>query len=299
MSIDAFTLARADLAGNTVGQLQSQSYNANEQISAESGDGKVDNEFATIFSKSPAVDLTTTALNKALGHVGIGGLPLATGSVGTFYYQKLKQGGTRDSSGHVSVEFTAGMVVPRRIRATAGGVATYDLTALASAEDNNNAPIAISSGATLPSEDTTDELFTCGVATIDEGGGSPITFNPSEIEVEFGIQELQIQTGGTIYPRLAAIMRRTPQITVRGPKIDLLTGTEFQEGRAISAFPTSVVFPKAAQGGGLAGSGDKKVTVNQGMITSRTLSGETDSESQIELLITPTYDGTNDVLSIN
>lgn len=298
---NVFVLRQVELAGSAVHQITNYDWQAGEEILRVGGDGKIDPEFAAIVNKSPVASITTSALSTALSLIGIGGVKLdGTAGKGVLYYQKMDPGGGRAGSGHASIDLLAGIAIPRRLRAAVGQgqAATLDFDVIVAQETKGSAPIALNTGVTLPAAVAATEQYTAGDVTVDVGATSPITLTTvQEIDVDFGISEAVVQAGGTIWPRHAGIQTREPTVTVRWNDPTQLA-SDFPTGRKISANPTDVVLPKLAEGGAYAGSGDVKVTINEGVAVITSFGGGADEPQVGELTLWPSHDGTNDILAL-
>ena len=290
---DKYTVYAIGINATIIDQIQSRSFDLGHEVITLGGDGSVDDQFAAIIASRPRATLTTTAIAKALTVCGFDGLDLSSGC--DLWFQKLLSEGKRAGTlAHVKVSYSDGMLLPRRLSAQQGQVANYELEVIAVASDGVTAPHSITTGATLTGSPSTSEAFTLGPVSVN---GSALA-GVSDVGIDFGIEEHVLEADGGLYPKNVSIMKRRPKITIQTTNIAELTGSDFQVGDSIPVVDTVLTLYKLAEGGALAGSGDKTITIDEGMMVVREGSGDDDSGDTLTLEIIPTYDGTNDSLVI-
>lgn len=290
---DKYVPYAIEINATIIDQIQSRSFELGHDVQTIRGDGNVDELFATIIASRPRSQMATTALAKALTVCGYSGLDLSSGC--DIWFQKVAAKGTRAGTlSHAKVVYSDGLLVPRRISAQQGQLATYELEIIATADDGTTAPHSISTGATLAGSPDTTEAFTLGPVSV---GGSALA-GVQEVTVDFGIEEALIESDGGVYPRDVYINARRPRITIRTTDIATLSSTDFQKADPVSATDTVITFYQLAEDGTLTGSGDKTVTIDQGIMRVVEGGGDEDSGDMLTLEITPTYDGSNAVLVI-
>lgn len=253
-------------------------------------DGKVDPEFAAIMDIVPGGTITTTAIEKGLTVCGIDALPI-TSNV-DIYFQKVAPNSTRATgTNHVAMSLATGLLVPRRISAQQSQVATYELEVIASSNDGTTAPHSITAGQALAGSPATTEQFTLGPFTLN---GTVIECQG--VEIDFGIDVKVERADGSPYARLVYVHERMPTITLTVPDIAAITGGGFQTGTQISS-TTKVSLLKMEQGGTRAASGHIECEIAEGLVTVEEGGGDGSRIDQGRILITPTFDGTNDILA--
>lgn len=290
---DKYVPYAIEINATIIDQITSRSFELGHEVQTLRGDGNVDEHFATIIASRPRFTLTTTALAKALTVCGFGGLDLSSGA--DIWFQKVAAKGTRaGSSSHTRVTYSDGLLLPRRISASQGQIATMEFEGIATSDDGTTAPMSIATSASLAGSPGTTEAFTLGPVSV---GGSTLA-GVTEVEVDFGIEEALIESDGGVYPRDAYINARRPRISIKTTNVAELTSTDFQKADPVGATDTVITFYKLAEDGTLAGSGDKTITIDQGIMRVVEGGGDEDSGDLLTLEIIPTYDGTNAVLVI-
>lgn len=290
---DKYVPYAIEINATIIDQITSRSFDLGHDVQTLRGDGNVDEQFATIIASRPRFTLTTTAIAKALTVCGFAGLDLSGGA--DIWFQKVAAKGTRAGTlSHTRVTYADGLLVPRRINAQQVQIATYEFEGIATADDGLTAPMSITTSASLGGSPGTTEAFTLGPVSV---GGSALA-GVQEVTVDFGINEETIESDGGIYPRDAYINSRTPRITIRTTDIATLISTDFQKADPVGATDTVITLYKLAEDGTLAGSGDKTITIDQGIMRVVEGGGDEDAGDMLTLEIIPTYDGTNAVLVI-
>lgn len=290
--LDAFTAYAVIVNSTLFDQVMASGFQGNPNVQRIMADGEPDPTYAAVMSIEPRGTLTTTAINKALLVCGIDGLPITTGL--DIWLQKVGANSTRATgASHAKISIDQGMVVPRRITATREQPATYELEVIG-VSDDGTAPHSITAGAALTGSPTTNEAFTLGPCLINNTAVAGV----QQIEIDFGI-EVRVEYGdGGPFPRLVYIQARQPTITIRVLNAAAITGTSFINGQAIAS-ATRVTLLKLTQNGLRAGAGDVVVTANDGTVQVNTVGGDGTGPYLQEIVITPVYDGTNDVLAFS
>ena len=266
----------------------------------EGADGMVDPTFVAVQSQSPKVGFTSTKLATALAKCGISGLAISADADedgAEFWFQKVAEGGTRTSgSNHLKMTMKKGLLVPRSLSAPNDGIANLTFEALA-VYDLTNDPIVIATSQSLEGTPVVDELFTCGPVEINGVALAGI----QEITIDFGITELIEGADGQVWPTFVGIMTRRPVITIR--TLDVLSLNTFGlSGKAQGATDSKIYLRKIAEGGTrVADATEEHISfaIDEGRIMVNTISGGHDAPQMSEVKITPSYDGSNDIMVIN
>ena len=255
-------------------------------------DGKVDPEFASIMDIEPRGTIITTGIDKGLTVCGVDALAI-TDDVDIFF-QKVAANSTRTSgSAHAIMTIATGLLVPRRISAQQGQVATYELEVIAASTDGTTAPHSIAASSALAGSPATDEQFTLGVFTLN---GSAVACQG--VEIDFGIDVKVERADGSPYPCLVYVHERMPSITITVPDVASITGAGFQAGTAISS-STKVQLLSMAQNGTRNATGHVECTVAEGLVTVEENGGDGSRIDQGTITITPTYNGSADILAFS
>lgn len=294
MSIGSiFTLYAVNTPSGLIDQITEQSYDPRLNEILNSGDGKVDAEFAALMSSSPMVSFTTHAVATALGYAGISGLNIS--SAATLFFQRYAQGGTRQgATSHLKLDMALGLLVPRTLQVSHDGEASIGYDLFARSSDGTTNPITVTDAQSLSGSPAVDEKFTLGAVTVNNVALGAV----QDVSIDFGIEEVVLGADGNPFPTFTGIRARRPSITIRTMHLDKLdadAGDITKEGIAISS-STTIVLARMAQGA-IRGGTDITITVNEGRVSPRQASAGQD-EATLELVITPTFDGTNDILAI-
>lgn len=266
----------------------------NELIQA--ANGQVDPQFVALMGQAPKVSWTTSALARALAKIGIGGYAIADDDEAVFFLQAMAAGGTRAGTlSHLKLTLNEGIQVPRTLQGSQGGIATISYEAFAT-YDGTNDPVVLATSQTLTGSPTVDELFTVGPVVIN----GAVLDGIQDITIDFGIGELIQAANGQVWPEFAGIMGRQPVITIR--TVDSLAIDTFGlTGTAQGATDSLIHFRKLSEGGTRVADNVAehiKITLDEGRITTRTVSGSQGSPIISELVFTPTFDGTAAIIVI-
>jgi hypothetical protein len=174
----------------------------------------------------------TTALAAALTIAGLDAYDIT--STTDFYFQKVKQGGTRDSNAAIKMTLALGMLLPKSIEGSQGkdpAKVMYDLYPISS--DGETAPITIATGQTLPTINRVSQLYTIGPVRINAGSLSAV----QSIKWDLGMKEEHKSSDGSAYMTYCGLNDREPKCAINGLELtDLDTFT--LEGVALTSFST-------------------------------------------------------------
>jgi len=277
--------------------------NLSEELAA--ADGCVDPKYVAVMSQEPRLRVSTTALATVLGKVGISGLLIeASGSSGLnaveAWLQKMLSGGTRTpptTAEHTKLSIGNGLIIPRTINAPLNAFATYDLEISAISSDGSTSPLTITGSQQLTGSPDVTEAFVCGPVKIN---GSAIT-GIEDITVDFGIEEIVRQGDGEAYPTFVGIMNRNPSIRVRSSNVGILS-TLTAAGAEQGASDSVVYLRKVDEGGTRVADATSEhisFTIDDGRISCQTVGGSQGEPLMAEVIITPTYDGTNAIMVVS
>lgn len=297
-----FMLGCVNLIGDSnsaqLNQIQSDSLDTGIETVLFGGDGKVDREFAAVMFQQPIATFSTTAIARALAEAGISAAAIGTDpATADLYYQQAAPGGTRLTGGNSTrVRISKGMLTPRTIDAQDRQIATisYELGAIST--DGTTAPLTIAASQTMPTLLAADQAFTVGPASINGTSLGGV----QSLSIDFGLQLMIVSGGGEAYPTFIGIATRQPTIRVRTLDVDLAASLQVAaQGATDSVF----YLRKLAEGGTRVANATAEhisFSVDDGIITTRRVGGEGEDQPQmLEILVEPTWDGTNDVIAIN
>ena len=243
-----------------------------------------------VGSQRPRIRFATTALATALGVSGAAGLSLDAGAAAAvdLWFQKRAEGGTFTAgSVHTKISVHEGLMVPRSLDAVAGqpAVIGYEIIPV---YDGTIEPLIIAASQALVGTPGGDEGFDVGPVVINGVQLDGI----QEIHVDFGITVVDELANGKAWPIYASIMGITPSIRLVTTEADALS-TFGLDGTIQGATDSVVFLTKMAVGAtrNADNSGDHiSVTVDDGQILVSSVGG---SDARAEVLILPTWDGTN------
>lgn len=291
----AFTIYAATIDGTLIDEVSSCNFAANVENILQSADGGVDPTFSAVKMAAPRITFNSMAIKTALDAIGISGANISSSAV--FFFQKLSQGGTRESgSDHLKLTATAGMVVPKTISAGHDTPAEISYEAIL-LSDSGAEPVAIAASQALTGSPTVDEMFMAGPVTIN---GTTLS-GVQSIDIDFGITDQTLGGDGEAYPTFASIMSRQPRITITLFDMDYLA-TVSLDGLAQGLTDSVVYLRKVAAGGARVADATEEhisFTIDDGIITIESGDGSNDSVAEAKIVISPVYDGTNDILVID
>jgi hypothetical protein len=255
------------------------------------GDGRVDPNFVAAILQAPRGTLSTMAIVRALGFVPMAGLAINGTAIG-FYFQQYAQGSTRDANGALKVSMDDGLIVPVSIEADQRQASiTYEV--IGRTNDGTTNPLAVAIDQALPALTAADQWFVAGPASIN---GTAID-SVETVRVDFGIQTISVASNGLPYPRFVAVQARQPSIVIgcRDPELLNTLGV----GGVAQGVTDSLVYLRkcAANGARVADNVAEhlKLSIDQGRIQVSRLGG---AEGNCEVRISPTYDGTADIVAV-
>ena len=266
---------------------------------ALNGSGKVDVGFVAALGAAPELAFSTTAISTALATFLTGANPLngiaITGSNFLFYYEKITNRGTRTAgSNHVKATVAEGMVIPISIDASHYGVASAAYRVICCSADGTTAPIAFAASQALDGGiANASEMFTLGPVAIN---GTTLD-GVSSVSINFGNNAEVTGGDGNPYPEFCAITTRRPSISISTNNLDDFVSWGLI-GAAQGASDSVITLAAVTNDGTLTGSGDKTFTIDAGRIAYRDIAGSDGSAIGGSIVITPRYDGTNEVIVI-
>jgi len=298
MSLSAlWKLYAINTAGGLIDGIQNVNRDSGDEEVVIASDGLVDPTFVAMIQQRPVVNFETVKIAHALAICGIGGYAIAADA--DMYWQKMKQGGTRESTGHIKVTAGTGLLIPQPINASQGGEATIGYRLLPISDDGVNAPLTVATGQSLAGSPAVDEAFTVGPAKY----GASMIQGVTQSTIDLGLREVVEGSDGETYATFAGIDGREPSITVQTKDIAVAESTIGRAGQKIDGTsPFKVWLRKKAQGGGNVAAGTAEhvlFTVNAGRIVLASDEAQHDSTGTATLRITPVHDGTNDIVAVS
>ncbi|MBN1126923.1 MAG: hypothetical protein JXA82_18115 [Sedimentisphaerales bacterium] len=288
--MDAYMISSVLHVSTLIKGIQSYNFDPALQSILLSGSGAVDPTFAGVVRAEPKFTFSSVEIKKCLANLGANNGIAVNGTNMSFWMQKTVSGGLRASgANHIRADIAAGIVVPQTLRATLVGEAVLEYLVTMISADGMTAPVMFTSGFDLhASEGGADQAYTLGQVQLN--GTNVDAF---EVVVNFGLSLLT--SGGRAYPTHVFINRRRPSIVINTYEVDLIT-TLGLTGTAQTESDSVIQFDNIEDGGGR-GSSPIAVSVDAGRLALQPISGNDGERLGTSILITPTYDGSNDILA--
>lgn len=283
-----FKVSSVKIGATTINGITNSSDNLNSEVINDPTTGSLYPKLAAIRQVKPTAEFVTRHIATMLGAVGIAGVDISglTGGI-IQYMQKVKDGGSRDTSGHISRTINAGMIVLGSISASHGQDAELTVRVFAGF-DGTNDPLVYSTGVTLPT-DTDGGRFTLGPCTVESVTMTGVT----SLNIDFGFQVTQDGADGEKWPTLVYADTCSPTITITCMDASLAGSSGFPiDGLAVTHANTTCYLRSIANGG----------TVEDDAETSHikfTAAGlahvlqSNDGSGMMQVKVECTFDGTN------
>lgn len=247
--------------------------------------------FDAAEEQSPQFQFTTQDLYRAINAIGWDGAD-ATGA--QLWMTRMAHAGLRSSaSDHTRVTVADGYVVPLTIQAQHGQWATMEAQIWPASTDGND-PLSFTDNVALPSPASAPSAFTVGPCEIN---GTAIQVQ--QVNLDFGVEVHARRHDGEVWPSLVSGMLAAPVIRITTDDVgELSRGTN---AFGLSGAGCVLFFQKAATHGlrvAAATEEHLRVTVASGMVIAGEVDANQDAEASYEVVIHPTYDGTNAILQI-
>jgi hypothetical protein len=297
-----YTLGCVVFDGAQINQIESVTVNPGLESLFYQSDGAVDPTYVAVMSQRPALQFTTSAIVRALAVSALSCANIASSL--DAWFQRYAAGGTRmTGSNSTKFSFAGGMLCPTQITARQGGRATITYALSAVSSNGTTSPLSITTASAMPALLDADQMFTVGPAKIN---GTTLT-GVTSITFDTGIRPVLLGADGEAYDTFVAINDRRPRITIRSKHADFAaeSGMGFVIGQ--SATDSLVWLRKIAEGGTRVANGTAehvRFSIDDGLITIQEASGEGGGEgggegAEIEVIIEPSFDGTNDIVAIS
>lgn len=261
------------------------------------GGGYVDPSWVGIMSEMPTISGTLTEMAVALANFAMSGFYLPQTTVYTsidFYLAQFLQGGTRTTSTtHRRVRVSEGLVCPKTITLTHDAIATMAID-VAPTYDGTNAAIISTASVALPSAAIVAEQFTLGTVKLQ---GSAIK-GVSSVTFDFGLAIIRLASDGETAPTFVTIAERKPSYKIRSSDLSLLH--TYIAGVDLSN--VTVFVQKMAENSKRVAAATAEhcsLISTDGLIIANPVGGSNNQVAEVELTVTPTFDGTNAIVQIS
>ena len=195
-----------------IGGIHSLGSNLGSQIKGEPSSGEVYARIVALYGQKPTVQFSAEDILGALTACGPTGVSLAAKNL-TLYGSKLKSGGAIDTSGHVSLVASLGILYPKTLTVAHQGDATISYEAMLFNDDDAADPFTLTTSASLPTI-STFKKWTLGAVTI---GGTTIE-QKMNVSLDFGIRCFGEGADSNVRDQIVSIQSIEPRITVSSSK---------------------------------------------------------------------------------
>jgi len=303
---NAFTLYAVNLDKSGTGsdtffdQLSDQSIAAGISEMLIGASGEVYNRFSGVGQQDPRISFTTSKLATALDAIGLNGVSFekATGVTALdLFFQAYAQGGIRGGAGtNLKLTMNKGILIPRTLTADQSGPGGLELEAIPT-WDGTNDIVSIAKDQDLVGSPDVDEIFLAGPVSLNGTSLDSVI----SINVDFGITlRGPIFSEGAVWAKFVAVETTQPRITITTLDLEAIH-TLGISGSAQSATDSLIYLVRAKEGGTREANGESKhikLAVGEGLIFVDREAGSQGSEGTADIIILPTYDGSNDPIVI-
>jgi len=261
--------------------------------------GSFENSYAGRTRFVPIATITTEAIASMLGIVGAAVLAITEGVGGgvQLYLSQLADGSCRETgSKHMKFEISAGALIPRRITASDGALATIDVDVIGTYDGTNN-PLTITKDQALPDTAAVQsEAYTVGPLKM-----AALMSDVQSFTFDFGVKEYIGHQSGEAYARFVAGLQREASLSVDLLDVDALDDTT---GLSIGGDETAVTqyLRKIADGGGPVPDATAEnigLTFAKVFVAPQPINAASGSEATYSLAIDPVWNGTDTAVQIS
>jgi len=262
-----------------------------------SGDGAIDALFNAVMTGQPMMEFSSTAIKTILDGCALSGKSISGEGTLTAFFQKLAAASRGAASSNVKLTSGQGFLVPLRLSASLGAPANINLRYYALSSDGVTDPVTYAASQTLAGTPDTDEAYTLGPAKINNTAIDCVT----SLDIDFGLMVVLAPIGnGEVYPKFAYIQSRRPSITLGIADASLLS-TLTTDGAKIAS--STLCYLRKLDEGSTRVANETEThisfTVSQGNVYYENYGGAHDGYSAGSIIIEPSYDGTNAVITID
>jgi hypothetical protein len=250
--------------------------------------GSVDPDTMYRLGSEPVLRWRSHQLDTLLTAVGIAGYT-CTGDGLEFSWIQRSAGGAFESSGK-KVTAAKAFVVPEQLSARVGEYAEISYAGHAYSSNGTTQQLAkgdaYSSG--TPAE---SEKFTLGAVTINS-----VTYKVLGVALSFGIQVQRYRDPAHLYATSVAITSRAPTLELEVVDFGNLADT-YLVGTEVSSIVVNLL-KLATSGGGLAGSGDKSLTMTKAALQITGIRGTQGGDAVMTMSAGARKEGANPILTV-
>ncbi len=179
------------------------------QIKGEPSSGEIKSRLMALYGQKPTFHFTAEDIEGALGAAGPTGLALSATQLLTLFGSKILPGGGIDTTNHVSLVGSLGLLYPKTLTCAHQGDASITYEAMLYSADGVAYPLALTTAAALPTL-VNFKRWTLGSVTM---GGISIT-QDMNVSVDFGVRCSGEGSTSNILDQVVRIDSIEPRITV-------------------------------------------------------------------------------------
>ncbi len=284
---NVYTIAGMQTGSTVLRDVRSKTINPQLQQILLGGSGTGFNTFVSIGKINPVIDFATGDIKRMLAAL-TNQIALAISSDFFIWFQKLAAGSTRASgTNHVKGTIVSGMVIPQTLTLNDGAAAELSCQILLVSADGTTSPLTLTASQALVAAAGAGAGWTLGAVTLN----GPALEGVKSVTINFGISPVTLGGSGMVYPTFAGAMSINPTIAITANSIDEFLSWGFT-GAAQGATDSTILIQDMAAGG-VRGASPITCSIDDGLITTTSVSISDGGAAEQALLIQPVYDGTN------
>lgn len=297
MAHTLYTISSVKTGSTVINQIESSSYNHNLAQILLTGSGNLSPGFVAFAGAVPELTFSTTAIKASLNAFVTASNPMdgiaISASSFLFYLQQVKHTGTRyGATSHIKATAVAGMVIPVSLDIPHQGPAMLNYRAVFTSADGSAAPLAFAGSQDLDASiAAAAEAYVLGGVSLN---GSTLD-GVSNVSFNFGNQVIVDGGTGLTYPTFVGIMSRRPSVSISTNDLDDFVSWGIF-GQAQDAADSVITLTGLDNGGTLDGADQITLTIDAGVMNYDGFTGSDGSKAGGTVTITPTYDGTNEIV---
>ena len=287
-----YAISEVDYDGTALPLNQRTAQPGANVVRARAG-GSITPTHASVRSLDPRVTLETPHIAAALGVTGMLGALIASDALLTMFSKQRSGTGFAGTLSHLQMVMNKGILVPRQLTAGLDG-SSLTLEAIG-VYDGSNEVIVVTDSQTYSGTDAISEAFLVGPVMLN---GTEVTRIQS-ITVDFGLDVHITRGSGQVRPEEVSIRAQSPSIQFVTTDASVLDTTGI-DGVAQGATDSVVYLRKLDENGTVVADGTGQhisFTIDDGVITTEDIGGSDDDLARV--MITPTDDGSNDILALS
>ena len=295
MALTIHTISGVKYSTTNINQITNANFTPNLVQLLEGGSGLVEAGFIAVPGAAPEFAFSTTAVKTALATLGdVDGIGFSSSEL-IWFFQKVTDGGLRaGASSHIKATAAKGLIVPLTLTIPHQGKAVITYRVILISADGTTAPIAFTASQSLDAGIVVgNEVYVLGGVSLNNSDLDGV----SSVTIDFGLGVWIDGGSGLYYPTHSGISVRRPSITIQTKYIDAFVSWSL-DGQAVDSNDCIVTITGLTEGGGLNGSDQVTFTVDEGHMFYSALGGSDGERVAGQVILTPTYDGTNETIVV-